>query len=62
MPAVLTIEGADQQNTDEHTDRDTSDALELELAVRILRMNVAAVAAQVGARPPTAYDPDPSCG
>ena len=44
VPAVLTIEGADQLNTDEHTSRDTLDVLDTDLAVAILRMNLATVA------------------
>lgn len=61
LPAVLTIEGADQLNTDEHTDRDTMDTLDLELAVAILRMNVAAVAAAVIASPSTPDNTDSPC-
>jgi Zn-dependent M28 family amino/carboxypeptidase len=49
MPAVLTIEGSDQLNTDEHTDRDREDTLDLDLAVSILRMNVATLAAALEA-------------
>jgi Zn-dependent M28 family amino/carboxypeptidase len=45
LPAVLTIEGADQLNTDEHTPRDTLTGLQIPLAIDILRMNTAAVAA-----------------
>jgi Zn-dependent M28 family amino/carboxypeptidase len=53
MPAVLTIEGSDQLNTDEHTERDTQETLDLDLAVAILRMNVAALAAALEASPAT---------
>lgn len=53
MPAVLTIEGSDQLNADEHTDRDKLDTLDLGLAVAILRMNVAALAAALEASPAT---------
>ncbi|MGX1159803.1 peptidase M28-like protein [Arthrobacter sp. SLBN-100] len=49
LPAVLTIEGEDQLNTDEHTPRDTLEGLELSVAASILRMNTAAVAAELGA-------------
>lgn len=49
LPAVLTIEGEDQLNTDEHTVRDTLEGLELSVAVSILRMNTAAVASGLGA-------------
>jgi Zn-dependent M28 family amino/carboxypeptidase len=45
LPALLTIEGADQLNNDEHSPRDTPAILDLTLAVAILRMNAAAVAA-----------------
>lgn len=45
LPAVLTIEGEDQLNTDEHTPRDTLDGLQVAVAMNILRMNTAAVAA-----------------
>lgn len=53
MPAVLTIEGSDQLNTDEHTDRDRQETLDLGLAVAILRMNVAALVAALEASPVT---------
>ncbi|RSM58366.1 Zn-dependent exopeptidase M28 [Actinoplanes sp. ATCC 53533] len=49
LPAVLTIEGEDQLNVDEHTPRDTLAGLDLALAVGILRMNAGAVAAALGA-------------
>lgn len=48
LPAVLTIEGEDQLNTDEHTPRDTLAGLDLSVAISILRMNTAAVAAMLG--------------
>lgn len=44
LPAVLTIEGEDSLNGDEHTPRDTLAALDLTVATGILRMNAAAVA------------------
>jgi hypothetical protein len=46
---VLTIEGEDQLNVDEHTARDTLAALDLTVAIGILRMNAGAVAAALGA-------------
>jgi Zn-dependent M28 family amino/carboxypeptidase len=49
LPAVLTIEGADDQNLDEHTPRDTLAGLDLSLPIEILRMNTAATAAALGA-------------
>jgi Zn-dependent M28 family amino/carboxypeptidase len=48
LPAVLTIEGEDQLNIDEHTPRDTLAGLDISVAVSILRMNTAAVAAMLG--------------
>jgi hypothetical protein len=44
LPAVLTIEGADSANEHIHTAGDTLDHIDYDLAVDILRMNVAAVA------------------
>lgn len=49
LPAVLTIEGEDQLNTNEHTPRDTFAGLDLNVATSILRMNTAAAAAMLGA-------------
>jgi len=48
IPAVLTIEGADGTNARVHTDQDTLPALDTELAMEILRMNVAFVAETLG--------------
>ena len=48
LPAVLTIEGEDQLNIDEHTPRDTLAGLDISVAISILRMNTAAVAAMLG--------------
>jgi Zn-dependent M28 family amino/carboxypeptidase len=48
LPAVLTIEGQDQLNTDEHTPRDILGGLDMSVAINILRMNTAAVAAMLG--------------
>jgi hypothetical protein len=44
LPAVLTIEGEDSLNLDEHTPRDTIATLDLAVATGILRMNAAAIA------------------
>jgi len=51
VPAVLTIEGADNANRRIHSGRDTIDHVKADLAVEILRMNVAFVAAEVGQVP-----------
>jgi FMN phosphatase YigB (HAD superfamily) len=40
IPAVLTIEGTDSANDRVHTDRDTLETLNINLAMEILRMNV----------------------
>lgn len=48
IPAVLTIEGADGANTAIHTAGDTLDRIDHQLALEIIRMNVAAVATAVG--------------
>jgi Zn-dependent M28 family amino/carboxypeptidase len=48
IPAVLTIEGADNANSRIHSGNDTIDHVESDLAVEILRMNVAFVASEVG--------------
>ena len=44
IPAVLTIEGADSANANVHTEHDTLDTLDLDLALEILRMNLVFVA------------------
>ena len=44
VPAVLTIEGADSTNVNIHSEKDTLDKIDSEIAVEILRMNVAFVA------------------
>jgi len=49
IPAVLTIEGTDSANQHIHTDRDTIDHVDRELATDIVRMNVAATATALGA-------------
>jgi Zn-dependent M28 family amino/carboxypeptidase len=48
LPAVLTIEGADQENEEIHGPGDTLDRINDELAYRILRMNTAYVASLTG--------------
>lgn len=48
IPAVLTIEGADSANDRVHTERDTVDHLDIDLAVDILRMNTAFVEQALG--------------
>jgi hypothetical protein len=48
IPAVLTIEGADNANSRIHSANDTIDHVKSDLAVEILRMNVAFVASEVG--------------
>ena len=41
---MLTIEGADGSNDNVHTDADTLDKIDFELALQILRTNVAYLA------------------
>ena len=48
LPAMLTIEGADQANKNEHSERDRIDTVSFDLALEILRMNVAFIAAELG--------------
>ena len=48
IPAVLTIEGADGANDNIHTANDTVQFVDVDLAMEILRMNLAFVAATVG--------------
>ncbi|WAL48908.1 M28 family peptidase [Rhodococcus pyridinivorans] len=48
IPAVLTIEGADSTNANIHSARDTLDSIDYDLALEILRMNVAATARLLG--------------
>lgn len=48
IPAVLTIEGADGSNTAIHTAGDTLDRIDHQLALEIIRMNVATVATAIG--------------
>jgi Zn-dependent M28 family amino/carboxypeptidase len=47
IPAVLTIEGADNTNSRIHSGNDTIDHVKPDLALEILRMNVAFVAREV---------------
>jgi Zn-dependent M28 family amino/carboxypeptidase len=47
VPAVLTIEGADSANENIHSANDTLDKIDTEIALEILRMNVAFVAEQI---------------
>ena len=48
IQAVLTIEGADNTNSNIHSNRDTIDHINYDLALDILRMNVAYIAGEVG--------------
>lgn len=47
LPAVLTIEGTDQANENEHTANDTLDHINYELMLEILRMNTAFIASEL---------------
>ena len=47
IPAVLTIEGADSANVNIHSAKDTLDKIDSDLALDILRMNLAFVAEQI---------------
>jgi hypothetical protein len=48
IPAVLTIEGADRSNTNIHTANDTIDHINYDLALEIIRMNLATAALLLG--------------
>jgi hypothetical protein len=48
VPAVLTIEGTDDANHNIHSPRDTLDRINFDLALEILRMNLAFVAQALG--------------
>ncbi len=48
IPAVLTIAGADGANEQIHTDGDTLAHIDYDLAMQILRTNVAATASALG--------------
>jgi Zn-dependent M28 family amino/carboxypeptidase len=52
MPAVLTIEGSDSANGNVHSADDTLAHVDYELALSILRMNVAAAASLLGMAAP----------
>ena len=59
VPAVLTIEGADNANSRIHSSRDTLADIDYEFALEILRMNVAFVAGALGRPGPmTWFAPD----
>jgi hypothetical protein len=51
IPAVLTIEGADSTNDTVHTVADTSNRINYDLMLEILKMNVAFVATAIGGAP-----------
>ena len=46
--SILSIEGADNTNSNIHSSRDTIDHINYDLALDILRMNVAYIAGEVG--------------
>jgi Zn-dependent M28 family amino/carboxypeptidase len=48
IPAVLTIEGADNANHRVHSERDSLDRIDYEIAEEILRMNVGFIASEIG--------------
>lgn len=48
VPAVLTIEGNDDENLNIHTANDTLDHINFDLAQQILRMNAAFVSTEIG--------------
>ena len=48
IPAVLTIEGADNTNTRVHSANDTLNKINFEIAQEILRMNTAFIAGEIG--------------
>lgn len=50
IPAVLTIEGVDSSNEAVHSEHDTLERIDGELAMEILRMNTAVVVAELGLR------------
>jgi monoamine oxidase len=53
IPAVLTIEGSDDGNPHDHTEHDTVNHIDYGLAMRILRMNTAYVATEIGVQSTT---------
>jgi Zn-dependent M28 family amino/carboxypeptidase len=48
IPAVLTIEGADNTNGNIHSHRDTINHIDYDFTSEILRMNVAFIAGEIG--------------
>jgi hypothetical protein len=62
IPAVLTIEGADNTNDNVHSARDTLDSIDYDFLVAILRMNVAFVASLLGGTSVPATDLRPLGG
>jgi Peptidase family M28 len=52
IPAVLTIEGADSTNSNIHSMKDTLEHINYDLALEVLRMNVAFLASEIGQAPP----------
>ena len=48
VPAVLTIEGADNTNSTVHSAADTLDHINYDFLLDILRMNIAFVATRLG--------------
>ena len=53
IPAVLAIEGADSTNGNVHSMKDTIEHINYDLALEVLRMNVAFLAGEIGQTPPT---------
>jgi hypothetical protein len=53
IPAVLTIEGADSTNGNVHSMKDTIEHINYDLALEVLRMNVAFLTGEIGQAPPT---------
>ena len=48
IPAVLTIEGADNTNSSVHSANDTLNKIDFEITQEILRMNIAFIASEIG--------------
>jgi len=51
IPAVLTIEGADNANGNIHSAKDIIEKIDYDFALEILRLNIAFVAGEIGAMP-----------
>ena len=51
IPAVLTIEGADNTNGNIHSAKDTLEKLDYDFGLEILRMNIAFIADALGIQP-----------